>query len=175
MMANLKPHNKGSAIAGWKKGKATRRTEVESSSNGGILLDDGMKSYDVYNQKGELLCQIRFRPGDRSIVRRCEEIKAELPMIFKPIVDANNDPTVDEETYNALVREAEAVLERQVTELFSVEGLSTLFEICSPLSIIKGRFFLEQILEVLAGLIDKENEVNHAQKWDHVRELSSHR
>lgn len=118
-------------------------------------LDDGTREYVVQNNYGEEICKLHFRPGDISLLQRYEDMKNTLADAFKPLeqLDIKADGTAaDEAGINAL-QEADKLLRAALSELLDSKDIGDIFKKRSPFSSVGGRFFCENVIEMLDSII----------------------
>ena len=114
-----------------------------------LVIDDGRKQYEIRNKKGELLGELSFNPSDTNMIKRYDEVIANINRLTEKIP---NDAKIDE-----ALKIAESEIAEQVNYLFGENVAETFFNITGPLSpLASGRFFFEVALDVVAKAIEKE-------------------
>lgn len=61
-----------------------------------IRVDDSLRTYDLVNGAGELLCQISFNPSDVNILKRHAEIQKSLEGLKLSLKDSSGENTAEE-------------------------------------------------------------------------------
>lgn len=120
-----------------------------------IQIDDGTREYEVQNKYGETICVLHFRPGDISLLHRYEEMKAGIADTFKPLaeLDIKADGTATDEESIAALRKAEQAFREALSKLIDSRDIDQIFNTRNPFSSVGGRFFCENVIEMLDGII----------------------
>ena len=120
-------------------------------SNKITILND-LKTYDLVNEKDELLGQISFNPSDVNITQRYKKVVEELE---KMDIDARvKDETED---FIETIRQLDEVVYEKINYLVNADIANTLFSIMGPFSPMStGQYFIEYIIEVIGKIISQE-------------------
>lgn len=119
-----------------------------------IKIEDGLKTYDLVNKKGELLCQITFNPSDTDIVRRHEEVTKQLNKLKNDVMKRGRKKKFVDE-----LEEIDNIVYEKIDYLFDAKIAESIFSIMGPFSpLASGQFFVEHILDVLTKIMMEENE-----------------
>lgn len=120
-----------------------------------IQIDDGTREYEIQNKYGEPICVLHFRPGDISLLHRYEEMKNAIPEMIKPLedMDLNADGTAATDAGIAALGEAERRLREALSKLIDSRDFDDIFRTRNPFSSVGGRFFAENVIEMLDGII----------------------
>lgn len=119
---------------------------VKPQSND-IIIDDGIKVYNIKNLRGKPLGTFEFRPADTNIVNRYEEV-----------VDFFNNLTVPD-TGNAeeTVKEIEKQVVEKMDYLIGGDSKESFFSIMGAFSVLaSGELFFENVLGAVAKIIERE-------------------
>jgi hypothetical protein len=109
-----------------------------------LSVDTGSLLIDI-DDKGEIIGQFRFNPNDLDIVKRYDEVVKTLEAIQVP-------ENSDENT----IFEISDELKKQMDYLLNYNVSSEIFTKCNPLTLTaSGDFYIENVLEGIAGLIEK--------------------
>ena len=132
------------------------------------VIDDGTREIPLVNKFGKLICNIYIRPADISILDRYETLTADFAEIVKPLqkLDLNADGTATfEADWNAL-KTTEAELKRRINAVFDMEEADEIFAKRNPFSSVGGKFFCENVIEAIGGIITDavEEELKLSQK-----------
>lgn len=116
-----------------------------------IIIEDGLKTYEIANKSGKIYGSFSFDPSDMGILKRYNEVvKVFEGMDFNFLED---DITQNIEKYV----EIENVVNEKIDYLFNSDVSSTIFSITSPLTIIpSGKLFLKSALEAIGQVIENE-------------------
>lgn len=112
-----------------------------------IIIDDGIKVYNIKNLRGKPLGTFEFRPADTNIVNRYEEV-----------VDFFNNLTVPD-TGNAeeTVKEIEKQVVEKMDYLIGGDSKESFFSIMGAFSVLaSGELFFENVLGAVAKVIERE-------------------
>lgn len=117
----------------------------QSVQSNDIVIDDVSKIYNIKNRRGKQLGKFEFRPSDTNIVKRYEEVG-----------DFFNNLKLPDESDEALKVAEEAVVDK-IGYLINADAKETFFAIAGPFSPLEsGELFVEQVLGVIAKVIEKE-------------------
>lgn len=119
-----------------------------------IRVDDSIKTYDLVNSEGALLCQISFNPSDVNILKRHAEIQKDLEKLKLSLKDSSGENTAEE------FEQLDSIIYEKIDYLLNAHVSEKIFSIMGPFSpLASGQFFMEHILEVIGRIIEKEQEV----------------
>lgn len=120
-----------------------------------IQIDDGTREYEIQNKYGESICKLHFRPGDISLLQRYEDMKNAIPEMIKPLedIDLNADGTAATDAGIVALGEAERRLREALSKLIDSRDFDDIFKTRNPFSSVGGRFFCENVIEMLDGII----------------------
>lgn len=115
--------------------------------NNDIIIDDGIKVYNIKNLRGKLLGTFEFRPADTNIVNRYEEV-----------VDFFNNLSIPEsENAEETVEEAEKQVVEKMDYLIGGDSKAAFFSIMGAFSVLaSGELFFENVLGAVAKVIERE-------------------
>ncbi len=115
-----------------------------------IVINDGVKTYEIKNQKGELLGEFSFNPSDSNLIERYTEGVKRLQEKEKELV--NNSAKTAEE----IIAEDDFVKET-IDEIFNANISEQFFSIMGVRSVINGKFYFEFVLETMGRIIKEES------------------
>jgi hypothetical protein len=128
-----------------------------------IQINDGSKTYDIQNQNGEIVASVTFKPNDFNILRRVDAVVEEMEKIIESI--KNIPPN------SKAIAEKEDELKEKIDALFSADVSTPFFNILGAFSPVgKGRFFVEDVLEKLIGIVRTEYENETAKEKEKLNE-----
>lgn len=114
-----------------------------------ITINDGLKTYEIKNQKGELLSEISFNPNDSDLMERYSEG-------LKKLKSKENEFYKDgKQSIEDMIAENEFV-KQTIDEIFNAPVSEKFFSIMGVRSIINGKFYFEFVLEALGRIIKEE-------------------
>ena len=112
-----------------------------------IVIDDGLKTYDIVNKQGEVLGQFSFNPSDTNIVHRYEKIYTELSAL---------EPSESGDSLEAL-KELERVAQEKIDYLLGAKVSENFFAIAGAFSPLEsGKYYIESVLDAIAQAIMAE-------------------
>lgn len=134
-----------------------------------FAVDDGAKEYVLTNNYGKTICKLYLRGGDMSILDRVQKLQGEIDEIVAPLndLDIENDGSVLDGDNYAIIKEVESRVIAAIDEVFDLEGgAAAIFKTRSPFAAVHGSFFLENVLNALARMVNSamEAEGDLAQK-----------
>lgn len=112
-----------------------------------IIIDDGIKVYNIKNLRGKMLGTFEFRPADTNIVNRYEEV-----------VDFFNNLSIPEsENAEETVKEIEKQVVEKMDYLIGGDSKESFFSIMGAFSVLaSGELFFENVLGAVAKVIERE-------------------
>ena len=121
-----------------------------------IQIDDGTREYEIQNKYGETICKLHFRPGDVSLLSRWHETRDSFAETVKPLeeLDIAADGTAADEAGITALQEAEKRFREALAKLIDSRDVSAIFDTRSPFASVGGRFFAENVIEMLDGIIN---------------------
>ena len=123
------------------------------------IIDDGTRKIPLENEYGKLICNIYLRPSDYSILDRYQSIQEEMKDVLKPLekldikADGTSASPFEEEW--AVMKEAETNLKAKINWLFDMDEADDIFAKRNPFSSVGGKFFCENVIEVIGDIIVK--------------------
>lgn len=129
-----------------------------------IRLDTGVKTYEIENERGEVIGEFSFFPSDIGILDRIEKSLGFF-----------NELSFPEDITDAAARgEFCKRVCNQIDELFASKVSETLFERMHPLSIMKnGDFFFESAIEAICSVVQAETGGRIGVKLNKVRNATA--
>lgn len=127
-----------------------------------LNVDTGAILVDI-NDKGEIIGRIRFNPNDLDIARRYESVVAALEGIQVPENAGMEDilGVTDE-------------IKRQIDYLLNANVSAEVFAKCNPLTLTaNGDFYVENVMEGIAGLIEKTTNQRLAKKRAKIQKATA--
>ena len=117
-----------------------------------ITINTGFKTYDLVNEKDELLGQISFNPSDVNIAQRYKKVVEELEKM-----DISEKPSNETEDLIESIRKADEIIYEKINYLTNADIAETLFSIMGPFSLMPtGQYFVEYIMEEIGNIITQE-------------------
>ena len=118
-----------------------------------IKIEDSVKTYDLVNSEGELLCQISFNPSDVNILKRHAKIQRDLEKLKLSLKDSSGENTAEE------FEQLDSIVYEKIDYLLNARVSEKIFSIMGPVSpLASGQFFMEHILEVIGQIIEREQD-----------------
>lgn len=119
-----------------------------------IIIDDGLKTYELVNKDKKVLGKISFNPTDVNIAKRYEEVVEQFEKL-----DININ-TEDPEEITKELKKVDEIIYEKVDYLVDADVADTLFSIMGPYSLMSsGQFYIEYIMEVIGKIISQETGV----------------
>lgn len=132
------------------------------------IVDDGTKAIPIENRFGKKICTVYLRPGDLSIIDRYDEVIKNFSQIVEPLkdLDIKNDGTAKFDDDWEIIKSVERELYDKLDYMFDMEESKEIFAKRNPFSAVGGRFFCENVIELLGDIIANgiEEETERMQK-----------
>lgn len=120
-----------------------------------ISVCTGLEEYEICNEKHEKMGSFWFNPADTGIVNRHSVVEKKIPEIFEALkmhdIDSKGEPI--DESFEAVKKLEEAVIE-QIDYLLNSDTKSSFFATVSPFASVGGKFYVEQVLDVIRMIIE---------------------
>ena len=128
---------------------------VKSNVQGNnIIIDDGTKTYNIKNKRGQMLGKFTFRPSDTNIIDRYEEVAKFYESYQMP--EKTGDPEKDVEN----IRKAEKEIVEKISYLVDSDAKESFFGILGAFTVLEsGELFVENVLSSIATVIEREMNV----------------
>lgn len=144
-------------------------TTAAKGNNGTFVLDDGTKEITLTNLYGRVICTLHIRTSDISIFDRYNDLIHDLDSLVQPLkalsIKADGTSTLEEDIKK--LKAVEEVIKRKIDTLLDTDGeADAIFATRNPFSSVGGRFFVENVLDVLGNVIAQgvQEEAQKAQK-----------
>lgn len=116
-----------------------------------INVSTGLKTYDIADMDGNILCSFSFNPADVDIVERYDKAMADFESKIKDIKNSEAESFVDQS------KKMKKLAYDMVDEIFNADIASKFFSIMSPLTPMEdGTLFLEDVITKIGKVIEKE-------------------
>ena len=116
-----------------------------------INVSTGLKTYDIADMSGNILCSFSFNPADVDIVERYDKAMTEFESRIKDIKNSETESFVDQS------KKLKKLAYDMVDEIFNADIASKFFSIMSPLTPMEdGTLFLEDVIVKIGKVIEKE-------------------
>ena len=133
-----------------------------------IIIDDGLKTYELVNKDKKVLGEISFNPTDVNIAKRYEDVVKQLEKIN---IDVNVE---DQELIAKELKKVDEIISKQINYLIGTDIADTLFAIMGPYSLMSsGQFYIEYIMEVIGKIISQETGVRVKKMNKHIQKHTS--
>lgn len=122
-----------------------------------VVIDDGTKEIVLENNFGQQICKVHFRPADFSILDRLKTLQADFASIVEPLksMDIKNDGTATTDADWDKVKAVEDELKKRINALFDMDDADQIFATRNAFSSVGGKFFVQHVLDGLAGVIEQ--------------------
>lgn len=120
----------------------------QGGQNKRIVIDDGRKVYDIYNQRNEKIGQFVFSPADMGIVERYDHAVNEFDDIQNTM---GNDGGAE------VIKLASDRMKKEIDALFDADVSGSFFSHISPFSLLEsGEFYVVNVLNAVKGIVEIE-------------------
>ena len=118
-----------------------------------IVVDDGVIEVPILNKQGETVGMFSFNPSDIGIIDRYNEIAAEFQKITEPLERIGTSADEDDAAAISLAKER---LFEACNYLFGGSFSDAFFGHIHPFSLVRGRFYCENVLEAVGKFISAQ-------------------
>lgn len=127
-----------------------------------LSIDDGYELVEIKDKRGELIGQFYFNPTDVGIIDRYNAAVDRFNTVVEPMTSGamnSDDPDVLMEQLNT----AKEKLCETLDYLFASNVSEAFFKRANPFTLINGKFYCENVLEVIGQFIASrlDAEVKH--------------
>lgn len=130
-----------------------------------ITINTGFKTYDLVNEKDELLGQISFNPSDVNITQRYKKVVDDLEKM-----DVGEKPSNEADDLIESIRKVDEIIYEKINYLTNADIAATLFSIMGPFSPMPtGQYFVEYILEMIGNIITQETGARVKKMSKHIQ------
>ena len=125
-----------------------------------ISLDDGTRDVVLNNKYGKELGRLIFKFADVSLFGRYEVLQKDFDGMMKQVAKLNlgnsGDASFKKDWEN--LKKVENTLREKLNNFLDADDdpFGTIFKNCNPFSSVGGRFFIEQLMEVIGGVVAEE-------------------
>lgn len=116
-----------------------------------IIINDGLKTYDIENQDGKLLGQFSFNPSDTNIIHRYNDVVKSLEEFAKQI-DKKEEAEIED-----VLNEVEPLIFEKIDFLLNANISEKFFSIMGPFSPLEsGKYYIESVIDAIGQAIQQE-------------------
>lgn len=118
-----------------------------------LIIEDGLKVYDLSNKAGKVYGQIVFNPSDTNIVKRYEEALTGIQNIISMV-----EKSKDEMNQKNPFIDIDPMVYQNINSLLDNDQAAELiFSVCGPFTPLpSGQFYIESVYLAIGQLIEKE-------------------
>ena len=110
-----------------------------------IVIDDGLKTFEIVDKNDNHICDITLNPSDTGIIARVNDV-----------VNALNSYSPSDDNAEKAITEMDDMLIEKMDALLMTDTRSTLFSRCKPLSMLdNGNTYIEEILTNITPALEK--------------------
>lgn len=112
-----------------------------------IIIDDGVQTYRIKNQRGQEIGTFDINPADLDMVRRFEEVAAYL--------DGLSVELEKEDAEKAFEKATEEIKEK-FDYLFKADVSKSFFAVMNPFTpLASGEFFIENVIDAIGKVVQE--------------------
>lgn len=116
-----------------------------------VKIDNGLKTYDIEDQEGNILGSFSFNPSDTGIVKRYDSAIEKFDSVFDEIKKMEKPDST--EILNMLDEKASELL----NQIFNANIADNFFAIMGPFSPLdNGNLFIEEVINAIGAVIEAE-------------------
>ena len=120
---------------------------ANGNNNMELTIDTGLKTYTVKNTQGKKIGELVFNPTDTDIIKRYDEVISKLDQ-YELLIKENNGP-------ESVVMVSDRI-KQDITYIINGDSDIAFFSVQSPLTMINGKFYFENVLETISAVIKRE-------------------
>ena len=120
---------------------------ANGNNNMELTIDTGLKTYTVKNTQGKKIGELVFNPTDTDIIKRYDEVISKLDQ-YELLIKENNGP-------ESVVMVSDRI-KQDITYIINGDSDIAFFRVQSPLTMINGKFYFENVLETISAVIKRE-------------------
>ena len=120
---------------------------ANGNNNMELTIDTGLKTYTVKNTQGKKIGELVFNPTDTDIIKRYDEVISKLDQ-YESLIKENNGP-------ESVVMVSDRI-KQDITYIINGDSDIAFFSVQSPLTMINGKFYFENVLETISAVIKRE-------------------
>lgn len=123
-----------------------------------IIIDDGLKTYEIKNRKGKVLGTFSFNPSDVNIVYRYDEVVKDLEKLDISFEKADDKTgKTEEEVIAENLKRLDSVVYEKINYLLGEDVAESFFSIMGPFSPLpNGKYFIETVMGAIGQAIKSE-------------------
>ena len=130
-----------------------------------IKISTDIKCYDVQNERGEIIGQIKFNPSDVNLINRVEKFEETINAIHTEINNTLSN-NADENTIKSMLIKADETIKDSVDNMFGKGTSLTIFGNQNIFNELNGKTFLERFLESIIPVIKQDIEDSTSHRAD---------
>ena len=116
-----------------------------------VTIDNGLKTYDIADQDGNILGSFSFNPSDTAILKRYEVAIEKFQTVFEELKDMNDKSAAE------LLDKLDEKAYKLIDEIFNAEIAKNFFSIMGPFSPLdNGQFFIENVIDAIGRVFEAE-------------------
>jgi len=129
-----------------------------------IVIDDGLKCFELANKNGEVFAELIFNPADTSIISR-----------YDALISWFRDYDYDSETDSVeFIKKFNTDVSQEFNNLFKRNVSESLFKVYEPMAIMgNGDFFAEILISYIGQIIEKELDVKLKEKQAKIKKATA--
>lgn len=121
----------------------------QHQNNNDIVIDDGSRTYNIKNKRGEILGKFTFIPSDvDGLIERYDH----AVIAFQEL-----ENSIDKDTDKNGLLEARTKIMKEIDSLFNADVSEAFFSITGPFTPLEsGEFYVVNIIKSIQSVIEKE-------------------
>ena len=125
-----------------------------------IVLDTNLKSYEVEFKDRGITTEIRFNPADPDLAVRFSELQDRVSEGLKDLSDIELDENgrAKDMSFVENIKKVDALIRGELDRAFGNEISEIVFQFCSPMASVNGKYFIVQFIEAVSPFIEKSIE-----------------
>lgn len=116
-----------------------------------VTVNNGLKTYDIADQDGNILGQFSFNPSDTGIVKRYDVAIEKFEKVFEELQGLEKTKSVD------ILEKLDSKAYELIDGIFNANIAENFFSIMGPFSpLANGQFFIENVIDAIGQAFEME-------------------
>lgn len=117
-----------------------------------LTLETGVKTYDIEDEKGDLLGTISIHPSDLNIAKRAYDGGEKIQELIDGMAEINTENT---EGAANTIDSIDKAIKEQLDYIFDAPVSETIFKNINSLSVSGGKYLVENFLDMILPVINQ--------------------
>lgn len=129
-----------------------------------IKIETGIKVYDIENERGEIIGQLKFNPSDINLHFRLEKFEQKCMEIQDYIQDALAKCENNSDIMKAVIAQADNDFKKEIDEVFGKGSSQNIFGVQNVFNSFEGKTYMQRFLEAIIPVVRADIEEYNSYK-----------